>query len=117
MLKWFKSLKPSVIEQLGPQEVQTRVKQGATLIDVREKHERNVLYIPASKSEPLSSLKSRVNTLNNDKDIILYCNTGRRSQMAAKILAANKLNASNLTGGIQNWQAAGLSCKGKLTQK
>ena len=117
MLKWFRSLKPAPIEQLSPQEVQKRVKEGATLIDVREKHERNILYIPASKAEPLSSLKSRVNTVNSDKDIILYCDTGRRSQMAAKILASHKLSASNLSGGIQNWQAEGLPCKGKLTQK
>ncbi len=117
MLKWFKNLRPAPIEQLSPQEVQQRVKQGATLIDVRENHERKVLYIAASKAEPLSNLRSRVSTLSNNKDIILYCNTGRRSQMAAKILAANKLSASNLTGGIQNWQAAGLPCKGKLTKK
>ena len=44
---------------------------------------------------------------NRDKQIIVYCRTGRRSGMVASALAEKGVNAAN-AGGLKDWTDAGL---------
>ena len=55
---------------------------------------------------PHEEILSRVNDIPKDRDIILLCRSGMRSQMAAMFLAQDGYNSQklyNLDGGIIAW--------------
>ncbi|QAX77416.1 rhodanese-like domain-containing protein [Yersinia hibernica] len=79
------------------------------LIDVRESHEREQVSI-GGEHIPLAEIESIDNECRNDVPIILYCQSGVRSQRAASLLA-NKLPHSqifSLKGGISAFLASDL---------
>ncbi|AHM76116.1 molybdopterin-synthase adenylyltransferase MoeB [Yersinia hibernica] len=79
------------------------------LIDVRESHEREQVSI-GGEHIPLAEIESINNECRNDVPIILYCQSGVRSQRAASLLA-NKLPHSqifSLKGGISAFLASDL---------
>jgi len=51
----------------------------------------------------------KINLMNKDKEIYVYCRSGGRSAKAADLLVKNGFNkVYNLDGGITAWQSAGL---------
>ena len=79
------------------------------LIDVRELHERKQVSIGGIHI-PLAEIDDVDSECVNDVPIILYCQSGIRSQKAAKILAAKLLHAQifSLKGGISAFLASDL---------
>lgn len=78
------------------------------LIDVREPHEVEE-YSIGGLNIPLADLGQRIDevkSLADQGEIILYCRSGSRSQMAEKILNTqfNITNTQNLTGGMTAWK-------------
>lgn len=102
-------------EIMPPAEAAQQVAEGhAVLIDVREPGE----WASSGVAEPahllsLSDLRGdRVHwksflAENKDKELILYCRSGNRSGIAARILAKEGYTVAN-AGGFKGWQAAGL---------
>jgi NADPH-dependent 2,4-dienoyl-CoA reductase/sulfur reductase-like enzyme/rhodanese-related sulfurtransferase len=76
------------------------------LLDVRRADERVKGFIPGSIHIPLDEIRSRMNELPRDREIIVYCQSGQRSYFACRILAQNGFRAHNLTGGFQTWNTA-----------
>jgi rhodanese-related sulfurtransferase len=89
------------------------------IVDVREQDEYAQGHIPGALCVPRGLLegaadadyKHRVETLctAQDRTVVLYCQTGGRSAMAADTL--NQMGFSkawNLAGGIEVWEAEGL---------
>ncbi|MEK7123906.1 MAG: rhodanese-like domain-containing protein [Patescibacteria group bacterium] len=77
------------------------------LIDVREPAEFAGGNIDGAILIPLGELENKIKDFNlpPEKEIIVYCQSGRRSGAAAEIL--EKLgykNAKSLAGGIINWE-------------
>lgn len=73
------------------------------LIDVREPSEFAAGSIDGAILIPLGELKNKIKDFNfsPEKEIIVYCQSGRRSEAAAEIL--EKLgykNVKNLKGGV-----------------
>jgi rhodanese-related sulfurtransferase len=98
----------SKVQDLSPEEVAERVKQGAVLIDVREPAEFDAERIAGAQLFPLSTLDP--NLLPKDKPLIFQCGTGKRSSLAlARAQQAGLPHDLHLAGGIQAWKAAGLS--------
>jgi len=64
-------------------------KEEYTVLDVGEDAERMVFSISNSVHIPLGQLRKRLNELNKDKLIIVYCAIGVRSYNAARILMQN----------------------------
>ena len=52
---------------------------GAVFVDVRNPPELNEGYAPNAVNIPLPELKQRVGELPKDKDLLIYCRSGRRS--------------------------------------
>ncbi|WP_263374049.1 molybdopterin-synthase adenylyltransferase MoeB [Granulicella aggregans] len=80
-------------------------KEDIFVLDVREPHEYPIANLGAPLI-PVGSLEGRVAELASvkDKEIIVHCRSGARSQKAAVILKnAGFTNVSNLTGGILAW--------------
>lgn len=76
-----------------------------TLIDVREKHEKEISDI-GGVLMPLSKFEVEINKINHLKDekLIVYCRSGGRSRQASMFLLAKGFsNVTNLEGGINAW--------------
>ena len=83
-------------------ELQSRVENGAVLIDVRTDGEFASGHIPNSVNIPVDELRSRINELSGD-EIIIYCQVGVRGHTATSLLRGYGYEAANLDGGYQTW--------------
>jgi molybdopterin/thiamine biosynthesis adenylyltransferase/rhodanese-related sulfurtransferase len=102
-----------VVPEEGPAEVQRRMQAGEPLkvIDVRDPDEYRDGHIDGATNISRGFLEFRVGGAVNDPatPIVLYCQTGLRSVLAAKAL--KELGYStviNLQGGYQKWVQSGL---------
>lgn len=84
--------------------------QAVTLIDVRESGEYAREHISTAQLQPLSAFQARQILDKNDDPIVLYCQTGNRSQQAAKLLLQTNGDRPiyHLVGGLDAWKAADL---------
>jgi molybdopterin/thiamine biosynthesis adenylyltransferase/rhodanese-related sulfurtransferase len=74
------------------------------LLDVREPYEYQICHLEGTKLIPLGQLQARMNELDKDKEMVVYCHTGIRSTQAVAFLRqAGFSNARNLQGGIDAW--------------
>ena len=108
LVGWFvyKRIAPvKNLRNLTEAQLREKFERGAsTLIDVRETHEFTSGHIPDAVNIPLSKLKQRLKEIPNDKELILYCQSGIRSKQAARILQKqNYTDVSHLSGGISSW--------------
>jgi len=74
------------------------------LLDVRSADERVKGFIPGSIHIPLDEIRSRMNELPRDLEIIVYCQSGQRSYFACRIVTQNGFRVRNLTGGYRTWK-------------
>lgn len=78
------------------------------LIDVREPGEFSAERIPGARLMPLSKFDPK-SIPDTDKEVVLYCRSGKRSEIAAqRLLEEGWRSVTNLKGGITSWKAAGL---------
>jgi adenylyltransferase/sulfurtransferase len=80
-------------------------KEDVFVLDVREPHEYQIVNIGAPLI-PVGEIANRIGELaaQKDREIVVHCKTGGRSQKAAVALKqAGFTNVSNLTGGITAW--------------
>ena len=85
--------------------------QGALLLDVREPAEYAAIHAPNAKLIPLGDVSSRLKELDayKNKPVVVMCRSGRRSAKAAALLQeAGFTQVSNVQGGMQAWEQAGL---------
>ncbi|MBI5651918.1 MAG: rhodanese-like domain-containing protein [Chloroflexi bacterium] len=81
---------------------------GAFILDVREQEEWNEFHVPNSKLIPLGTLASRVSELPRDKEIVVVCRSGNRSQSGRDILVkAGFTSVTSMAGGLMQWKSAG----------
>jgi rhodanese-related sulfurtransferase len=95
-----------------PLEVTQMINRGKTaLVDVRNADEFAAGHVRDAKNIPLADLASRIGELDKSKNktVVVICQTGARSDKAARQLAAAGFtDVYNLDGGVAAWQAAGL---------
>jgi rhodanese-related sulfurtransferase len=90
--KTIANLRPFVVDVRTPREFAEGHLEGATLI-------------------PIQQFQSRLGELaaHRDQPVFIYCRTGNRSTVAAKLLIdAGFTNVMNLRRGIVEWKSAGL---------
>jgi adenylyltransferase/sulfurtransferase len=74
------------------------------LIDVRTPQEWAICRLDAAILIPLQELPSRVDELDREREIVVYCHVGVRSAMAVEFLRGKGFSrARNLEGGIDAW--------------
>jgi rhodanese-related sulfurtransferase len=82
--------------------------EGAFVLDVRTVEEWNEYHAPDTTLIPLDQLASRVNELPRDRDIVIVCRSGNRSQEGRDILLnAGFERVTSMTGGLIEWRARG----------
>nr|WP_296748646.1 rhodanese-like domain-containing protein [Thioalkalivibrio sp.] len=90
--------------------------EDALVLDVREDNEFTGGRIGGARHIPLGVLKQRVKDIERFKEspVVVYCRSGARSAVAAsQLVAAGFTDVTNLQGGLQAWQSAGLPVKKK----
>jgi sulfur-carrier protein adenylyltransferase/sulfurtransferase len=95
------------IPQISVQELKRRLdaKQDVFVLDVREPHEVPIANLGAPLI-PVGELEKRIGELaaQKDREIVVHCRSGARSQKAAVILKnAGFTHVENLAGGILAW--------------
>jgi rhodanese-related sulfurtransferase len=81
-----------------------KTKKDIILLDVREKGEYMEGHIKGAKLIPWMQLRTRYTELDSNKEIVLYCRSGRRSKIAGTILIHNGFSVTHVGGGLLEWQ-------------
>jgi rhodanese-related sulfurtransferase len=105
------------VENLSPDQVEAEMKNGATLVDLRDTAELQAKgTIPGSVHVPRGMLEFHADPttpyhkqeMDPSKRVILHCQSGGRSALAAKTLKElGYTNVAHLEGGMNAWTAAG----------
>src|SRR6201996_4861942 len=93
------------VPQIGPEELKRRQTAGEDVfvLDVREPHEFQIANI-GGHLIPLNDLPKRVGELDREKNIVVQCKSGGRSQRASEFLQQQGFtHVENLAGGITAW--------------
>ena len=102
-------------KEVCPTTTQSLLKQGYTLVDVREREEIATLAFDVANLiiMPLSELEQRYAELPKDRPLILACQNGARSLRATYYLM-NKgySNVTNMKFGMERWVARGFPIQG-----
>jgi rhodanese-related sulfurtransferase len=98
----------TTIPQLGPDEAVRVVEGGALLLDVREHDEWEAGHAPQARHLPMGEVLEQQASLPADRQIVVVCRGGHRSERVAEALITLGLEAVNLTGGMTAWLASGL---------
>ena len=71
----------------------------AFFLDVREPVELSVEGVPGALNIPLGQLRTRLEELPRDREILVICRSAQRAYTATRILVQNGLDARALSGG------------------
>lgn len=82
------------------------LQDGALLLDVREPDEVATCAVAGSRAIPMRQIPENIAALPRDRQILVLCHHGGRSQRVTQFLRANGfVNATNVAGGIDAWAA------------
>lgn len=82
--------------------IKEKVETGAMIVDVRTPEEFHAGRLKNSTNIPLATFETAIHEIEKDKELLLYCRSGARSQMAANYLNSLGFNAKNI-GGINQF--------------
>lgn len=107
-MSWLAALfgeKEQGYRRISGREARELLRTGATLVDVRTEGEYRAQRIPGSTLIPNPVISQRVPALLPDRaaPIIVHCQSGIRSRMAAKQLLALGYTQVYDLGGIGSW--------------
>ena len=99
----------SAAPQIGVAALAERLKRGeVAVIDVRGQAEWAAGHLPNVQNIPVGYLTERLTEIPRDRPVVVHCQSGARSAIAASVLRAKGLrNIVNLSGGFAEWAAAG----------
>lgn len=91
--------------EITPAELAERRKNGEPLqlVDVRNPWEHEIAAIEGDVLIPLHTLAARVQDLDRERPVVVYCHHGSRSFMATHALRQAGFDAYSLQGGIDRW--------------
>jgi hydroxyacylglutathione hydrolase len=97
------------IERIEPRRLAQRIARGeVVVVDVRRPEEHAAGHIAGSVNIPLTQLQRRLDEVPGDRPVLVHCQGGTRSPIAASVLSARRPDAViDLVGGLASWQAAG----------
>ncbi len=83
------------------------------VVDVRDPGETAAGTLDGAREIPLVAVTSSLAAIDRDVGVVVYCESGYRSQVAASVLReAGFTDVSDLLGGFAAWDAAGLPVTG-----
>ena len=99
----------ATVAQTTPADAARLMESGAAVIDVRGRTEWEAGHLPGVPNIPVGYLAERLDEIPTDRPVVLHCQGGARSAIAASVLRARGLdNVVNMVGGYGAWRQAGL---------
>jgi phage shock protein E len=80
--------------------VMEMIKAGAQIVDVRSPEEFRDGFYPGAVNIPVSDLARRLGEIKKDKPVVVYCASGGRSGMAARLLKSSGYAEVVNAGGL-----------------
>jgi rhodanese-related sulfurtransferase len=105
----------TLVKEICPTTTQEWVKNGALLVDVREKDEVDQLSydVPNIINIPLTEFEDRYSQIPKDIDVVMVCRSGGRSLRATGFMINHGYeNVVNMQHGINRWIQKGFLVKG-----
>jgi rhodanese-related sulfurtransferase len=93
------------VRQISTAELKNELKdKNKQFVDVRTSGEFKGNHIRGFKNIPLHQLTQKSNELSKDKEVVVICQSGMRSQKACKMLKKLGFNkVTNVKGGMSAW--------------
>jgi rhodanese-related sulfurtransferase len=94
------------MSEISPQELKARLDGQAALLllDVRQDWETQICRLPNAVHIPIEELEQRVDELDPQDQIVVYCHQGVRSAAVAEYLrSVGFRDVKNLSGGLDLW--------------
>ncbi len=91
---------------ITPRELAAKLQNGedVVMVDVREPHEWNAGHLESAQHIPLAQVPQRLSEIPNDREVVMICRSGSRSERARQFLAQSGFTrVKNLVGGMQRW--------------
>jgi hydroxyacylglutathione hydrolase len=107
---WTRSGRPlGTVAQISVAEAAIDAGRSAvTFVDVRDRAEWEDGHIDGALQIPLGNLRARLGEISRLRPIVVHCQSGTRSAIAASILlAGGRIDVSNLRGGFSEWLREG----------
>lgn len=98
------------LERLTSEELARSLERGAAplVVDVRGPGEHRAGHLPEAVNLPLPELRARAGELPRDRPLVVTCQSGYRSMVAASLLLELGFRSvSDHRGGFAAWQASG----------
>ena len=76
----------------------------SVVLDVREPDEFTEDHVEKAVNIPLGSIRQSLGELDRNREILAYCEQGKRSYYACRILQLNGFNCHNISGGIKTYR-------------
>jgi len=73
------------------------------LLDIREHWERAICSIEPSLHIPMRAVPTALNQLDRNREVVVYCHHGIRSQPVTRYLLDQGFEVADLAGGIDAW--------------
>jgi len=91
--------------EITPTELRLRLDTGTApaLLDVREPWEHEICALPGARLIPMEQLEFRVDEIEPEREVVVYCHHGIRSAAVVPWLRHQGIPAVNLRGGIDAW--------------
>ncbi len=96
-----------IVPTIEVEEIQKLLADKAQLIDVRTSDEYQEFHLPESIHIPLDALDENSNKINFSLPVYLLCQSGKRSEMALRLLKKQHPESSlfSITGGLNQYLA------------
>lgn len=94
-------------------EMQAQKSAALYVLDVRSPEEFASGHVPGAVNIPYDQVASRLAEIPKDKELVLYCRSGRRAGLAAAELEkAGYEDLKLMQGDMPGWEKAGLPVEG-----
>ena len=94
------------MSEVSPQDLKARLDrhEATLLLDVRQDWETKLCRLPNAVHIPIEEIELRVEELNREEPIVVYCHAGVRSAAVAEYLRSlGFTDVRNLAGGLDLW--------------
>jgi rhodanese-related sulfurtransferase len=99
---------------VSAQQAYSMVLKGAFILDVRTQAEWDEFHLQGATLIPLDQLSGRLGEVPRDRDILVVCRSGGRSQNGRDVLIQNGYTrVTSLSGGLTAWSAMDYPIEGK----
>lgn len=102
----------ALAREVSVDEAYKMYQSGVFVLDVRTQEEWDEYHAPNTTLIPLDQLQARIDEVPKDREILVVCRSGNRSQQGRDLLLAAGYRATSMAGGLKEWYARGYPIDG-----